>query len=237
MIASAGAPIAAEVLEFLQIAFCCRKIEGYGMTETSGGSLHTQIHDPDAGHVGGPMANVKLRLKDIPDMNYLSTDKPPRGEICFWGPSITKGYFRNEEKTKEAFHGDWLMSGDVGMFLPNGSVKIIDRAKHIFKLSQGEYIAPEKLENIYVQSSWIQQAWIHGDSLHDFILLFAVLDPAKTKDLDEEEIKGRVLESITELAAANKLNALEKPKNMRLFTEMWTVESGILTPTLKLKRA
>lgn len=183
------------------------------------------------------MANVKLRLKDIPDMNYLSTDKPPRGEICFWGPSITKGYFRNEVKTKEAFHGDWLMSGDVGMFLPNGSVKIIDRAKHIFKLSQGEYIAPEKLENIYVQSSWIQQAWIHGDSLHDFILLFAVLDPAKTKDLDEEEIKGRVLESITELAAANKLNALEKPKNMRLFTEMWTVESGILTPTLKLKRA
>lgn len=82
---------------------------------------------------------------------YSSKDgEPPKGEVCLWGTSIMKGYFKNPEKTKEAFHNDWLMSGDVGMVMPNGAIKIIDRAKNIFKLSQGEYIAPEKLENVYI---------------------------------------------------------------------------------------
>ena len=96
--------------------------------------------------------NVKIKLRDIPEMNYLSTNDPPKGEVMFWGPGITKGYFKNEEKTKEAFIGEWLLSGDVGMVNPNGSLKIVDRAKNIFKLSQGEYIAPEKLENVYITS-------------------------------------------------------------------------------------
>lgn len=83
-------------------------------------------------------------------MGYMSTDNPPRGEVCFWSPSIMTGYFKNSEKTTQAFHNDWLLSGDVGLVKPNGALKIIDRAKNIFKLSQGEYIAPEKLENIYI---------------------------------------------------------------------------------------
>ena len=83
-------------------------------------------------------------------MGYLHTNNPPTGEVCIWGHQVTKGYFKNPEKTAEAFHGEWFMSGDVGQINPDGSLKIIDRAKNIFKLSQGEYIAPEKLENVYV---------------------------------------------------------------------------------------
>lgn len=146
-----SAPIATDVLDFLKIAFCAPILEGYGMTESSGGSCSTYAEDPESGHVGGPLQNVKIRLKDIPEMSYTSEDKPnPRGEICFWGPSVMKGYFRNPEKTAEAFQDGWLRSGDVGMVLPNGALKIFDRAKNIFKLSQGEYIAPEKIENVFV---------------------------------------------------------------------------------------
>jgi len=175
-----SAPIASDVLDFLKIAFCCPIIEGYGMTETSAGSVTTTFGDPLSGHVGGPLANVKIRLRDIPEMGYMSTNDPPKGEICMWGPSIMKGYFKNPEKTAEALTDGWMASGDVGVINPkNGSIKIIDRAKNIFKLSQGEYIAPEKLENIYIQSQWLAQVWIHGDSLHDFILIIAVLEPTE----------------------------------------------------------
>ena len=117
----------------------------------------TNIDDPMSGHVGGPLANCKIKLRDIPEMDYFHTDKPyPRGEICIAGSSVTKGYFKNPEMTAETFKDGWMHTGDVGMILESGAVKIFDRAKNIFKLSQGEYIAPEKIENIYIQSEWVQ---------------------------------------------------------------------------------
>lgn len=149
-----SAPISAEVLEFMKICFCCPVIEGYGMTETSAGSFTTLLNDPVTGHVGGPQPNVKIRLKDIPEMGYSSSNAEPTGECVFWGPSVMTGYYKNPEKTAEAFDGPpengWLRSGDVVKVFPNGSIKIVDRAKNIFKLSQGEYVAPEKVENILI---------------------------------------------------------------------------------------
>jgi long-chain acyl-CoA synthetase len=151
-----SAPISGEVLNFLKICFCCPLTEGYGMTETSAGSVLVRIGDPKGGYVGGPVANVKIRIKDIPEMNYLCTNNPPKGEVCFKGPSVMKGYFKNQEKTDEMLSADgWLYSGDVGMIHPNGAIQIVDRAKNIFKLSQGEYIAPEKLENEFLKSEYI----------------------------------------------------------------------------------
>lgn len=92
-----------------------------------------------------------MRLRDCPELGYFTTDEPPRGELQYYGTSMFEGYFKNPEKTKEAFDEDgWICSGDVARVNPNGSITIFDRAKNIFKLCQGEYIAPEKLENIYV---------------------------------------------------------------------------------------
>ena len=220
-----SAPIAGDVLDFLKICFCCDILEGYGMTETCAGSVITYPGDPETGIVGGPVHNVKIRLRDIPEMGYLSTADPPKGEICFWSPSVTKGYFLNPEKTAEAFHGDWLLSGDVGLVQPNGALKIIDRAKNIFKLSHGEYIAPEKLENVYVQSGFVGQCWVYGHSLRDHVIIFIVLDPqnlAKWAEensiennaeiLENDTLKLAVFADLCKLANANKFNSLEKPK-------------------------
>ena len=250
---SASAPISSEVLDFLKICFCCPIVEGYGMTETSGGSFVTMPEDKLSGHVGGPVPNVKIRLKDIPEMGYSHKNSEPTGECIFWGPSITTGYYKNVEKTIEAFEGPpengWLKSGDVVKVLPNGSIKIIDRAKNIFKLSQGEYVAPEKVENILVQSAWLGQAWVHGDSLNNHCILIAVIDEIKFKkwaeanskpleqsSLEDQGLRDEVYADIISLCKANKLNSLETPKQFQLLMDPFTVESDILTPTMKLKR-
>ena len=131
-----------------------------------------------------------------------------------WGPSIMSGYFKNPEKTAETLTKDgWLMSGDVGAVLPNGAIKIIDRAKNIFKLSQGEYIAPEKLENVYVKSVWVDQIWIYGDSLQNFIVAFIVVPVPKVKEwcetkgksysemiLKDQDLKQTILDDLNLLA-------------------------------------
>ena len=177
IMATGSAPIGVDVLNFLKVCFCCPILEGYGQTESTAASTVTLPEDAVAGHVGGPLPCVKIRLRDIPEMGYTSKDLPyPRGEICFQGPSVFKGYFMNDEKNREAMQDGWLMSGDVGIVLPNGSIKIIDRAKNIFKLAQGEYIAPEKLENVYVQSPYVQMLHVHGDSLQSCLVAIVIPD-------------------------------------------------------------
>lgn len=170
-----SAPINPDTLDFLKVCFCCPIHEGYGQTESCAASCLTSGLDSKAGHVGGPLSCIRIRLRDIPEMEYLSTDENPRGEICYQGNSIFKGYFKNPDKTKEALSEDgWLHSGDVGMILPNGSIRIIDRAKNIFKLAQGEYVAPEKLENVYCQSPYVAQIFVHGESTESWLMAVVV---------------------------------------------------------------
>jgi long-chain acyl-CoA synthetase len=174
-----SAPIDPNVLEMLKIAFCCPVIEAYGLTESAGASFVTEKVDPVIGHVGGPTRSIKVRMLDIPEMNYLHTDRPyPRGEICMQGPTIFDGYYKRPDKTEEAFDKEgWFRTGDVGMLYPNGSMKIIDRSKNIFKLSQGEYIAPEKVENMFALSPYIAQSLLYGDSLRSCTIAIIVPNP------------------------------------------------------------
>lgn len=89
-----------------------------------------------------------------------------QGEVCVKGTNVFRGYYKDPERTAEAIDEQgWHHTGDVGMWLPNGTLKIIDRRKHIFKLSQGEYIVPEKIEAIYNKSQYVLQNFVYGESL------------------------------------------------------------------------
>ena len=95
------------------------------------------MQDKEAGHCGGIIPSLMCKLVDVPEMEYYATSDPPRGEICFKGNNLFPGYYMAADKYKEAVDEDgWLHSGDVGMLLPNLGIKLIDRKKNIFKLSQ-----------------------------------------------------------------------------------------------------
>lgn len=128
------------------------------------------------------MPHNELKLVDVPEMDYTSEDiidgvKQPRGEICCRGNNTFVGYFKASDKTKEAKDEDgWVHTGDIGQILPNGALRIIDRKKNIFKLCQGEYIAAEKLENIFGKLDVLAQVFIYGDSLQSFLVAVFVPD-------------------------------------------------------------
>mmetsp|Transcript_4333 Transcript_4333/g.4099 ORF Transcript_4333/g.4099 Transcript_4333/m.4099 type:complete len:191 (+) Transcript_4333:1237-1809(+) len=166
-------------MNFLKCLFCCPVVEAYGQTESCGASFCTKLFDNKAGHVGGPTVGIEYKLEDVPDMGYTKHSKPfPCGEVCIRGPSIFLGYFKNKELTDQCMDKDgWLHSGDVGMIGYGYNLKVIDRIKNIFKLSQGEYIVSEKLERVYEQSPYIQMIFVYGDSFKNHIVAIVVPEP------------------------------------------------------------
>ncbi|KAJ2993472.1 Long-chain-fatty-acid--CoA ligase 6 [Globomyces sp. JEL0801] len=250
-----AAPISPEVLQFIRVVFGVNVVEGYGQTESCASGFVTQIGDhfaPYGCHVGIPFSCSEYKLVDVPEMKYLATDLPnPRGEICFRGPNVMRGYFKEPKKTKETIDEDqWLHTGDVGEILPNLTLKIIDRVKNIFKLAQGEYVAPDAIES-KLKSALVAQLFIHGDSLQTCLVAIAVPDHANLLPWAESQgitptdlpslcanpvVNKHILNDLVTLGKKAGLKGFEIPKAVYLESTLFSLENGLLTPTFKTKR-
>jgi len=254
-ILSGSAPLDPKLAEFLRACFCCPVVQGYGLTENVGGACVGYPEDNEVGHVGAPLACTEFKLVDVPEMNYFSTDKPfPRGEVCLRGHNLFVGYYKDPEKTAEDLKEDgWFHTGDIGRWNDNGTLSIIDRKKNIFKLSQGEYVAAEYLESIYVRSPLASQVFVYGDSLNSFLVgvvvpdfevleklvqaKYPALNPKDQQALAKsKEIYTEIMESFEQCAKDAKLFGYEKLKHIYVEHEAFTEDNNLLTPSFKPKR-
>ncbi|PTX43326.1 long-chain acyl-CoA synthetase [Christiangramia gaetbulicola] len=215
-------------------------MEGYGLTETSPViSVNDQRnHGFKIGTVGKVLDNVEVKIADD-------------GEILAKGPNIMKGYYKDEEKTREVLNGEgYFHTGDIGEIDKDGFLKITDRKKEMFKTSGGKYVAPQLLENTMKQSRFIEQIMVVGDGEKMPTALIQpnfefITDWARRKNIDlgkgtEKDIannklvKERIQEEVD--FYNQKFGKWERVKTIELTPEIWTIEDGHLTPTMKLKR-
>jgi long-chain acyl-CoA synthetase len=215
-----------------------RVMEGYGLTETSP-VISVNRYEPEnnmIGTVGMPIDGVEIKIAED-------------GEILTRGPHVMKGYYKKPDLTEEVIDKDnWFHTGDIGEIIQGKYLKITDRKKEMFKTSGGKYVAPQPIENKLKESVVIEQVMIVGDGRKYASALIVpsflgLQDWANHKGIkytsDEEMIKHPdVIEKFKrEIDKANEgLAQYETVKKFALIPNMWTVESGELTPTLKVKR-
>jgi len=253
---SGGAALPADIGAFFMSAGL-NILEGYGLTETSPVMCCNRYGDEKMGTVGKVINGVTVgiqRLEDSKIIAQLSGEDYPsdltseEGEILNRGPNTMKGYWKNEEATKEMIDDDgWLHTGDVGKF-ENGRLKITDRIKHMIVNAGGKNIYPGPIEDMFKTSQWIDQLVVVGEKRSYMAALivpnFEVLEKyAKDNDIkysDMEELLQH--ESIQNLynkeirSFSKELASHEKLRDFRLIANEFTVETGELTPTLKVKR-
>lgn len=274
LIVTGSAPISDDVMRFLRSAFACTVLEGYGASETAAATTITKPGDMTLGHVGLPLPCSEIALQSIPEMSYFVDDATAKkflgksggkkaayklgGEICVRGPHVMRGYINNKEKTLEAIDTDgWYHTGDVGVWIEGGRLKIVDRKKSLLKLAQGEYVAPEKVEGLLLAGSrFISQIWVHGDSLKSFVVAIVVPDVRACErewgqqwgeafDLENQRVRDTICKAI--LAdfvrigkskgpdGRDRLRGFEIPRAVRLHLREFQ-EDDLLTPTSKAKR-
>ncbi|CAH0032081.1 unnamed protein product [Clonostachys rhizophaga] len=257
---SGSAQLDPDVQEFLGAATGIRFYQGYGLTESHAVGLVQHTNDYSTGNIGPPMPCTEICLESVPEFEYTVHDKPnPRGELLLRGPTIFKEYYKNPEETQKALEPDgWFHTGDIVEIDSLGRVKIIDRKKNVLKLSHGEYVSPERIENVFLGNTGIvNSAFVHGTSKESALVAIFGVDPETfaawaSKVLEETlthddlaalkaaacnpKVRKAFLKVLDDIARKAKFNGFERVKNLRLDVEPFSIDNGLLTPTLKLKR-
>lgn len=213
-------------------------MEGYGLTETSPVISVNDMRNGGfrVGTVGKPIDNVEVLIAED-------------GEILCKGPNVMMGYYKDEKLTNDVIIDGYFHTGDIGIFDKDGFLKITDRKKEMFKTSGGKYIAPQIIENTMKQSRFIDQIMVIGDGQKmpaafiqpgfEFLKEWAVIHGIDIGKSNEEIISNeKVIERIqAEVDTLNeKFGHWEQIKRFELTPDIWSIENGQLTPTLKLKR-
>ena len=228
---SGGAALSGKMMNFYNgIGLYCG--QGYGLTETSPVIAVSTPGDLRAGSVGTPIRGVQVKIADD-------------GEILTKGPNIMKGYYKQPEETAATITSDgWFMTGDIGRLDEDGHLYITDRKKDLFKLSTGKYVAPQYIENKLANSTIIEQAAVIGSSMRFCAALIVPALDAVTKktgttitkdDLkDHPGVRELIQEEVDVINAG--LPDWEQIKGFVILNEPFTIDSGELTPTMKMKR-
>ncbi|KAH8618782.1 putative AMP binding enzyme [Trypanosoma vivax] len=248
---SAGGPISAPTQTFLNVVFGVMS-QGWGLTETVCVGTKQLLGDIETVATGKQERICELRLLDVD--GYKHTDTPePRGEILLRGPFLFKGYYKQEKLTQEALDADgWFHTGDVGSIGPNGSLRIIGRVKALAKNVLGEYIALEALESMYAHNSLSMPNGVCVIVNPDkpYICALVLTDESKAMAFAKEhQLKGsypgiledpafqeKATQSFQETAHAAGKRKFECVHCVRVLSDEWTPENGVLTAASKLKR-
>ena len=210
---SGGGALDKEIGTFLN-AIGLPTLQGYGLTETSPVVSCNPIHDIRVETVGPPFKGNEVKIAED-------------GEILVKGENVMLGYWNKQEETEKVLKDGWLYTGDIGIF-ENGYLKITDRKKDILITPGGDNISPSKIENELVNSELIDQAVVYGDNKPYLVALLVLVD--EKKNISEVQIKQEI-EKIN-----NNLGRIENIKKFFITDEKFSIENGMLTPTMKLKR-
>ncbi|XP_053474375.1 long-chain-fatty-acid--CoA ligase 4b [Ictalurus furcatus] len=251
-----GAPLSPDTHRFIKVCFCPIGI-GYGLTETCGAATISEFSDYTTGRVGAPLICSEVKLRDWPEGRYTSQDKPhPRGEILLGGPNVAMGYYGSEvEGHSGEFWVDeagqrWFCTGDIGEVHPDGCLQIVDRKKDLVKLQAGEYVSLARVEGALKNCPLIDNICVYADSNQNYVISFVVPNQKQLTELanrngiegkweeicDHATLEQEVLKAIKEVATTNKLQRFEVPMKVRLSSQAWTPETGLVTDAFKLKR-